>query len=106
MRLRNQVMEKIEAMMGIKHFVLEHNLPRTDMALFGIKCPYCGKSDRIRQLETPKELNGDLLDADLEYYAMLWGSLAQEDATLGICKFCLNPLRLDLDRGLAEPGLD
>jgi hypothetical protein len=99
-------MEIIEAMLGIKHFVLEHDLPRTDIALFGIKCPYCGKSDRIRQLETPGELNGDLLNADLEQYQVLWQSLAKEDAALGFCKFCLNALRLDQELGLAEPLLD
>jgi hypothetical protein len=99
-------MEKIEAMMQINDFVIVHDLPRTDMAHLGIRCPYCGKSDRIRQLETPEELTGDLLNADLEHYKMLRRNLVKEDVTLGICKFCLNALRLDLDKGLAEPLLD
>ena len=99
-------MEKIEAMLGIRHFVMEHDLPRTDMALFGIKCPYCGKSDRIRQLETPEELHGDLVNSDLEHYARLWRSLVKEDVALGFCKFCFNVLKLGLDNGVAEPMLD
>jgi len=96
-------METIEAMAAIKLFVMDHGLPRTDLALFGIKCPYCGKSDRIRQLETPEELRGSLAGADLERYTTLWQSLAKKDVQLGFCKFCLNPLKLDLAGGQAEP---
>ncbi len=95
-------MDKLEAMIGLKSFVMEHDLPKTDMALFGIKCPYCGKSDRIRQLETPEDLNGGLAKPDLERYTNLWNSLIEADAELGMCKFCLNPLRLDLDESRAE----
>lgn len=96
-------MDKLDAMIGLKGFVMEHDLPKTDMTLFGIKCPYCGKSDRIRQIETPADLNGDLAKPDLERYTYLWHSLVEADAVLGICKFCLNPLRLDLDESRAEP---
>ena len=99
-------MEIMDALLQLKDFVLEHGLPRVDVALFGIKCPYCGKSDRIRQLETAEELNGDLLSTDLEHYKMLWRSLGKKDGTLGICKFCLNALWLDRDKSLAEPLLD
>jgi hypothetical protein len=99
-------MEKIEALEQIKQFVMEHELPRADVALFGVKCPYCGKSDRIRQLETADELNGALQKADIEQYKLLRQSLVTENATLGICKFCFNALRLDLDQGLAEPLYD
>jgi hypothetical protein len=96
----------IEALGHIKQFVMEHDLPRSDVALFGIKCPYCGKSDRIRQLETPEELHGALLKADVEQYKVLRRSIVKDDATLGMCKFCFNALNLDLDKGLAEPLLD
>jgi hypothetical protein len=99
-------MDKIEALGQIMQFVMEHDLPRSDVARFGIKCPYCGKSDRIRQLETPEELHGALLKADVEQYKVLRRSLVQEDATLGFCKFCFNALKLDLAKGLAEPLLD
>lgn len=95
-------MDKLEAMNGLKEFLLEHGLPKADLALFGIKCPYCGKSDRIRQLEAPEELNGDLAQPDLERYTRLWHSLVEPDVMLGFCKFCLNPLKLDLDEGWAE----
>lgn len=40
-----------ESVQKLRQFVIDHGLPKTDMALFGIKCLYCGKSDRIRQLE-------------------------------------------------------
>jgi hypothetical protein len=46
-------METNEIVQKFQQFVVDHGLPKTDMALFGIKCPYCGKSDRIRQLEDP-----------------------------------------------------
>lgn len=95
-------MDRLEAMSGLKDFVIEHGLPRTDMALFGVKCPYCGKSDRIRQLEAPDDLNGNLAKPDLERYTSLWTSLAEGEVALGLCKFCLNPLKLDLDEGRAE----
>jgi hypothetical protein len=51
-------LETNEAVEELKKFVLEHSLPKTEMALFGILCPYCGKSDRIRQLENPQALAG------------------------------------------------
>ena len=63
------------------------------MALLGIKCPYCGKSDRIGSLKLRKELKGDLSNADLERYQVLWRSLAKGDAALGVCKFCLNSFK-------------
>jgi hypothetical protein len=99
-------MDKLEAMTGLKNFVMEHDLPKTEMALFGIKCPYCGKSDRIRQLESPEDLNGDLAKPDLQRYTQLWDSLAEPAVVLGMCRFCLNPLKLDLDEGRAERLLD
>jgi hypothetical protein len=73
---------------------MEHGLPLTDMALFGIRCPYCGKSDRVRQLESPDELENDLPPADVEVYRNLWQSLISGDPGLGVCKFCQNVLRL------------
>ncbi|MGA8571159.1 MAG: hypothetical protein ACLP7A_06415 [Desulfobaccales bacterium] len=95
-------MDKLEALSGLKEFVIEHRLPKIEIALFGIKCPYCGKSDRILQLETPDELNGDLAEPDLERYTSLWTSLVEGDVELGLCKFCLNPLKLDLNESRAE----
>jgi len=103
---RNAAMDKLEAMIGLQIFVMEHDLPKIEMALLGIRCPYCGKSDRIRQLETPEDLNGDLAKPDLERYLHLWHSLAETDVVLGMCKFCLNPLRLDLDESRAERLFD
>jgi hypothetical protein len=99
-------MDKLEVMIDFKTFVMEHGLPQTEMALFGIKCPYCGKSDRIRQLESPDELNGNVTPSELEHYRTLWHSLVAPDVSLGFCRFCLNPLKLDLAEGRAEPLID
>jgi hypothetical protein len=78
----------------LRQFVMEHGLPLTDMALFGVRCPYCGKSDRVRALESPEELENDLPPDDLEVYRHLWQSLISADPGLGVCKFCQNALRL------------
>lgn len=96
-------MDSREATASIKRLIIECELPRTDMALFGILCPYCGKTDRIRRLEPPPDLEGVLWEADLEVYKGVWSILSQNGGDLGVCKFCLNPLRLNQDKGLAEP---
>jgi hypothetical protein len=90
-----------QAVEAIKQLVIEKNLPKKDMALFGIRCPYCGKSDRIRQLEDPESLNGGLEAHEMAEYESLWQHLTHSKASLGVCKFCLNPLRL-LANGQAE----
>lgn len=101
-----QAMDRREAMALIKRLVIECELPRTDMALFGILCPYCGKTDRIRQLEPPSNLEGVLAEADLEVYKSVWNILVLNGEDLGVCRFCFNPLRLNLDQGLAEPACE
>jgi hypothetical protein len=90
-----------ESLEAVKQLVIEHNLPKKDLALFGIRCPYCGKSDRIRQLEVPESLNGGLEADEMAAYEKLWQLLTPADESLGVCKFCLNPLRL-LANGQAE----
>ena len=92
----NEIVEKL------KEFVIQHGLPKTDMALFGIKCPYCGKSDRIRQLEEPEELGGGIEPEKMQMYAYYWKSLTLEEGSIGVCKFCQNPLKIYLREGKAE----
>ena len=92
----NEVIQKLQ------QFVIEHGLPKTDMALFGIRCPYCGKSDRIRELEDPDELQEGLDPEDIKEYAELWMNLTQSGGSLGVCKFCNNPLNLFLEERKAE----
>ncbi len=92
----NEVIQKLQ------QFVIEHGLPKTDMALFGIRCPYCGKSDRIRELEDPDELQEGLGPEDIKEYTELWMNLTQSSGSLGVCKFCNNPLNLFLEEGKAE----
>jgi hypothetical protein len=91
-----------EVIQRFQQFVIEHGLPKTDMALFGIKCPYCGKSDRIRELEDPAALQEVLQPQDIKKYEELWSYLKQSAGSLGVCKFCNNPLNLLLDEGKAE----
>ena len=94
--ISHEVIEKFQ------QFVIEHDLPKTDMALFGIKCPYCGKSDRVRELEDPGELQEGMSQEDLNEYEELWRNLTQPSGSLGVCKFCNTPLNLLLKEGKAE----
>jgi len=86
----------------LRTLIIELGLPRTDMALFGLACPYCGKSDRIRELEPPEALDGGLSQPDKALYTLLWQRLASGHGGLGVCKFCHNPLGLT-DRHKAQP---
>lgn len=91
-----------ESVQKLRQFVIEYGLPKTDMALFGIKCLYCGKSDRIRQLEIPDELHEKMDSKDMKRYSDLWKRLTQSGDSLGVCKFCQNLLKLYLEKGKAE----
>ncbi len=84
-------------------FTIDLDLPKTDMALFGVMCPYCGKSDRIKPLESPAELVDSIDAAKLAIYSDLWALFnGSNGSALGVCKFCLNPLKLG-SNGRAEP---
>ena len=95
-------METNEAAEKLKTFVLTHGLPKTDMALFGIKCPYCGKSDRIRELEEPDVLSAKIDSENMAIYFNLWDQLARSNGSLAVCKFCQNLLLLQ-DQASAAP---
>ncbi|TES90816.1 MAG: hypothetical protein E3J94_04545 [Desulfobacteraceae bacterium] len=95
-------MNNNEAVELLKSFTIRHGLPQTDMALFDIKCPYCGKSDRIRTLENPDELKNGIDPDDLLQYSEIWMNLAPSGGSLGVCKFCQNPLKLIEREGRAE----
>ena len=95
-------MEINKAVEELKTFVLKHGLPQTDMALFGIMCPYCGKSDRIRQLEKPEALSEKMDSKHIAFYLTLWNQLARTNGSLGVCKFCQNLLLLQ-DKASAVP---
>lgn len=95
-------MQVKESVLVLQQLIIDNGLPKTDLALFGIKCLYCGKSDRIRQLESPEELNGKIDPSDYKTYADLWGHLAKSGSSLGICKFCQNLLRLYVEKAEAE----
>jgi hypothetical protein len=95
-------LETNEAAEKLKTFVLTHGLPKTDLALFGIKCPYCGKSDRIRELEEPDALSKKIDSENMAIYFSLWEQLARSNGSLGVCKFCQNLLLLQ-DQASAAP---
>ncbi|OAT86142.1 hypothetical protein [Desulfotomaculum copahuensis] len=81
-----------------KNLVLDLDLPQTDVVLFGVTCPYCGKNDRIRPLEPPDEVA--LESGSLNDYREFWALLAAEaaDGEPAVCKFCRNILLLDEHR--------
>jgi len=84
-----------------RQVIIYHGLPQTDMALYGITCPYCGKSDRLRKLDPPGSLTS-LPDRDVSLYEDLYGRLVDTEASLGVCKFCLNIVGL-AQNGVARP---
>jgi len=86
----------------LRIMAIELGLPLTDMALFGIACPYCGKSDRIRELEPPQAMDGRLGEHNKALYSTLWQRLAPQNGGLAVCPFCHNPLGLT-DRREAQP---
>ncbi len=96
------ILETNAAAEKLKTFVLAHGLPKTDMALFGIKCPYCGKSDRIRELEEPDALTQKMNSKNMAIYFNLWDQLTRSNGSLGVCKFCQNLLLLQ-DQASAVP---
>ncbi len=95
-------MDTHAAIEKLRMLIIEHDLPRTDLALFGVRCPYCGKSDRIRELDAPESLQGGLARDSADVYSELWERLNPLSNILGVCKFCQNPLRLSSDVACAE----
>ncbi len=93
----NEVCEQFQRL------IIDNELPKTEMALYGVRCPYCGKSDRIQKLETPGELEYELLSDDLKAYAETWEYLTRDCDSLGTCRFCYNPLKIYPQKGLASP---
>lgn len=80
--------------------IIELGLPFNDYALFGVKCPYCGKSDRINRLESPEELT----DCP-EEYRVFWQKFGQGGDPV-VCTFCRQVLALDNRSHQAKPPLE
>lgn len=95
-------MTRTDLIEDLKAFVIDNNLPKTDMSLLGLRCPYCGKSDQIRQLETPQDLTPVVSPETIALYSDLWQQLDFGSPSLGVCKFCQNPLALYLAEGHVE----
>ena len=95
--------EKLEHLYSeSKRFVIDNELPQTDVALYGVRCPYCGKSDRIRELDHPDQLPQRIDSSRIQPYVLLWQTATESNAVLAICKFCQNLVRLSQD-GTAGP---
>lgn len=86
------LLEKVEK---FKNIVIDQCLPLEDFVLFGVLCPYCGKNDRIRPLEPPEKVAGELEKEVYDNYQELWVELLKcesENDGLAVCKFCQNVL--------------
>ena len=75
-------MDVFEEVEKLKALILELELPHSDFALFGVMCPYCGKTDRLHKLEEP----ADVEEAPAAYSAV-WEKL-RPNGELLVCKFC------------------
>jgi hypothetical protein len=95
-------LDKRAALEEFKNCVIRHDLPKTDLSLYGIRCPYCGKSDRVTQLELPDAIQNQMNLHDWKLYAAFWNQFVKPDTSIAVCKFCQNPLRL-VNNGQAEP---
>ncbi len=83
-------MSIIETIEDLRQFVMEYGLPATEMTLFGVKCPYCGKSDQIKKLESPDDLT-DVIETDaLAAYSSFLKKRQQLESAIGVCWFCRN----------------
>ncbi len=90
----SRTLERHAAVEQLKTLIITNGLPQTDMALFGIKCPYCGKSDRIHKLEPPDDLPKSVKAEVAVQYGVLWHQLNPGASLLGVCKFCHYPSEL------------
>ena len=80
-----------------RQLIRDLGLPREDFALFGLRCPYCGKSDRINRLEKPEEL-----ESPSDEYSRLWGRFGKT-GDLVVCRFCEVLLVMDKGRYQVTP---
>ena len=90
-------MDNWEEIERFKAIVVELELPRHNFVLFGVMCPYCGKSDRIHELEDPSELG----EIPIEYDE-IWNKFSSK-GKLAVCKFCRQVLLLSAPKGIASP---
>jgi len=96
-------MDRFAAAESLKSVALEKELPDMEYALFGVRCPYCGKMDRIRPLEPPDRVDRIRLGASFEAYESAWGRLGSSGHGVGVCWFCRNVVVLPPGMSSAEP---
>ena len=82
----------------LSKIILSLGLPKNDFALFGIPCPFCGKSDRIHRLESFEELCHEQDKEKVKRLLSLLKKANPGGKPLGVCKFCRNILALSGNR--------
>ncbi len=75
----------------LRRLVLELDLPMARVHVLPVRCPYCGKSDRIHALTDPASERGVPPDHRTEYET-LWKDFGGQG--LGVCKFCHQLVRV------------
>jgi hypothetical protein len=90
-------MDLWEEIERFKNLILKMELPKNDYAFFGVRCPYCGKSDRVNPLESPEELE----DCP-EEYRRRWIQFSTRGDPV-ICKFCRQVLSYDKETKQVSP---
>mgnify|MGYP001053265903 CR=1 FL=1 len=91
-------MQEAQLIEELKLFIMENRLPLIDMALFGVLCPLCGKTDRIRELDPPEKLKASPASQHPSFnlYIMYWQKCTDQNLIMGVCKFCNSPLKLNI----------
>ncbi len=81
----------------LKEILLIYELPRQDLALFGVLCPLCGKTDRIRQVELPHQVKEyhDIPRDVAEFYTYIYSACINNEQVMAVCKFCNTPNNKD-----------
>lgn len=95
-------MEHTRVIEELKQIIIAYGLPQADVALYGVTCPYCGKSDRIRELDAPESLTVVNDATQKAAYENLYRELTSTERSMGVCKFCLNLVHFNAN-GEAAP---
>jgi hypothetical protein len=90
MLLSGSIMDIFDATDIVRRFWLDRANGISSQEVVLAKCPFCGKTDRIRliPLDQPKDE-----PPDQEYQAAI-EMLSSPGGTLGICRFCLNVVQV------------
>lgn len=88
-------MEILLGVEKVREMILKYELPQNEMVVFGVMCPYCGKYDRIRLLDSPEGLEGKVDEDYLRNYSKIWQEIERKQKKLAVCRFCFNVVGLE-----------